>query len=69
MHSNVNAYVCAGACAYASAGVGLRERLHVRVCVGARACTRESAHVWVCARACGRASVCELSCTRVCVRA
>ena len=29
--------------------VGLRERLHVRV--GARACTREAAHVCVCARA------------------
>ena len=32
--------------------IGLRERLHVRVCVGARACTREAAHVYVCV--CGR---------------
>ena len=35
--------------------VGLRERLHVHVRVGARACTHEAAHVYVCV--CARARV------------
>ena len=47
----------------------------MRVRVGARACTREAAHVSVCvgvgvyARVCVRACVSELSYTRVCMRA
>ena len=50
--------------------VGIRERQHMCVRVGERACTREAAHGYVCVDgcacvcACGRACVCELSNTR-----
>ena len=42
--------------------VGLRERLHVRVRVGARACTREAARACVCVWVCARARLCVRAC-------